>query len=118
MALLLEDTVSFGVQGIFRRTGNSAAPWIPDLEDAKGLVRLVDDLGFDSMWVGDHVAFPVPIMDSISQLAWAAALSDRMTFGTAIYLLPLRHPTPVAKQIAALDHLCGGRLVFWGGGWG
>jgi probable F420-dependent oxidoreductase len=112
MALLLEDTVRFGVQGIFRRTGSSTAPWIPDLEDAKGLVRLVDDLGFDSMWVGDHVAFPVPIMDSISQLAWAAALSDRMIFGTAIYLLPLRQPAPVAKQIAALDHLCGGRLVF------
>jgi len=112
MALLLEETVKFGVQGIFRRTGSSLDSWIPDLEDAKGLVRLADDLGFDSMWVGDHVAFPVPIMDSISQLAWAAALSERMTFGTAIYLLPLRHPTPVAKQISALDHLCGGRLIF------
>ena len=112
MAFSLEDSVKFGVQGIFRRMGDSTSPWVPDIKDAKGLVRLVEGLGFDSMWVGDHVAFPVPIMDSIAQLAWAAALSDRMIFGTAIYLLPLRHPAPVAKQVSALDHLCGGRLVF------
>ena len=84
MAFSLEDSVKFGVQGIFRRTGDPTSPWVPDIKDAKGLVRLVEGLGFDSMWVGDHVAFPVPIMDSIAQLAWAAALSDRMTFGTAI----------------------------------
>jgi probable F420-dependent oxidoreductase len=112
MALLLEKSVKFGVQGLFMRTGDPSEPWVPNLHEARRLVRLVDDLEFDSMWVGDHVAFAVPILDSITQLAWAAAQSDRLAFGTAIYLLPLRHPTPVAKQIAALDHLCGGRLVF------
>ena len=112
MTLLLEESVKFGVQGIFRGAGSPSEPWVPDIHDAVRLVRLVDNLGFDSMWVGDHVAFAVPILDPITQLAWAAAQSDRLAFGTSIYLLPLRHPTPVAKQIAALDHLCGGRFVF------
>ena len=112
MTLVLEDSIKFGVQGIYRRTGSLAKPWLPDTNDAKNIVRLVDELEFDSMWVGDHIAFAVPILDPITQLAWAAAQSDRLAFGTSVYLLPLRHSAPVAKQVAALDHLCGGRLIF------
>lgn len=73
---------------------------------------LADSLGFDSLWVGDHIAFAVPILDPLLQLAQAAAHSDRLLFGTSVYLLPLRHATPVAKQVATLDHLCDGRLIF------
>ena len=73
---------------------------------------LAERLQFDSVWVGDHVAFAVPIMDPLLQLAQLAAHNQRLQLGTAVYLLPLRHPTPVAKQVATLDHLTGGRLVF------
>ena len=38
--------------------------------------------------------------------------SRRLTLGTSVYLLPLRHPAPVAKQVATLDHLTEGRLIF------
>jgi len=75
-------------------------------------VRLAESLGFDSLWVGDHIAFAVPILDPLLQLAQAAAHSDRLLFGTSVFLLPLRHPTPVAKQVATLDRLCDGRLIF------
>ncbi len=112
MILSLETSIKFGIQTIFHRTTSSSEPWLPDIEDARGLIRLVDDLGYDSVWVGDHVAYPIPIMDSLSQLAWASAQSDRLTFGSAIFLLPLRHPTPVAKVLATLDHLTRGRLIF------
>lgn len=112
MNLSLETSLKFGVQTIYRRTEPAVGPWAPDTEDARRLIRLVDDLGYDSMWVGDHVAFTIPILDSITQLAWACGQSERLTFGTGIYLLPLRHPTPVAKMISTLDHLCGGRLIF------
>ncbi len=78
----------------------------------RATVGLADRLGFDSLWVGDHIAFAVPILDPLIQLAQAAAHSDRLTFGTAVYLLPLRHPTPVAKQVSTLDLLCEGRLIF------
>lgn len=75
-------------------------------------VALLDRLEYDSVWVGDHVEFPAPILDPLLQIAQAAAHSGRLLFGTSVFLLPLRHPVPVAKQIATLDRLTGGRLVF------
>ncbi len=68
--------------------------------------------GYDSLFTGDHVAFPVPILDPLLQLAQLGAYTRRLTLGTAVYLLPLRHPVPVAKQVATLDRLLEGRLVF------
>ena len=68
-------------------------------------------LGFDSLWVGDHIAFHVPIPDSLATLAFAAGVTERITLGTSVYLLPLRHPTLIAKTTATVDLLSGGRLV-------
>lgn len=81
-------------------------------EDARHTVEHAETLGFDSLWVGDHVAFPVPIMDALIQLALAAGYTKKISLGTCVYLLPLRHPTPVAKQVGTLDRILGGRLVF------
>jgi probable F420-dependent oxidoreductase len=84
----------------------------PDLPAVRKTAGLAEECGYDSVWVGDHVAWPLPIGDPLLQLAQLAAVSDRLLLGTAVYLLPLRHPTLVAKQIATLDRMCGGRLVF------
>jgi alkanesulfonate monooxygenase SsuD/methylene tetrahydromethanopterin reductase-like flavin-dependent oxidoreductase (luciferase family) len=78
----------------------------------QALVRLVDDCGYDSLWVGDHIAFAVAIFDPLLQLAQAAVVSRRLKLGTNVYLVPLRHPVPIAKQAATLDHLSEGRLIF------
>ena len=51
----------------------------------------------------------MPILDPLLQLAQLACFSDRLQLGTSVYLLPLRHPVPVAKQVATLDRACGGR---------
>lgn len=75
------------------------------------LAGRAEALGFDSLWVGDHVSFHVPIPDSLTLLAFAAAATERVLLGTAVYLLPLRHPTLAAKSAAMLDVLSGGRLV-------
>ena len=80
--------------------------------EARAIAQLGERLGYDSIWVGDHVAFTVPILDPLLQLAVFAAASEKLQLGTAIFLLPLRHPTHVAKQVATLDLLCGGRLIF------
>src|SRR5881275_967383 len=112
MALPLEAGLSIGIQNIHRRTEPAAAPWQPTIDEMQALVRLVDDCGYDSLWVGDHIAFAVPILDPLLQLAQAAVVSRRLMLGTNVYLLPLRHPAPVAKQVATLDHLCEGRLIF------
>ena len=79
---------------------------------ARATAEMAEANGFDSLWVGDHIAFPVPIFDPFMLLSTAAAFSSRLVLGTSVYLLPLRHPVPVAKQVATLDHLSGGRVVF------
>jgi alkanesulfonate monooxygenase SsuD/methylene tetrahydromethanopterin reductase-like flavin-dependent oxidoreductase (luciferase family) len=112
MPLALAPTLKIGVNTMLRRTEPATGPWMPTLDELVDVVREVDRLGFDAFWCGDHVAFAIPFLDPITQIAQAAAISSRLTFGTAVFLLPLRHPTPVAKQIATLDHLTGGRFIF------
>jgi probable F420-dependent oxidoreductase len=80
-------------------------------DTAKRQARRAEALGFDSLWVGDHVAFHVPIAESLTTLAFAAGATERIGLGTAVYLLALRHPTHAAKASATLDRLAGGRLV-------
>src|SRR6476660_5929460 len=112
MALPLDDRLSIGIQNIHRRTEPATAPWQPTIDEMQALVRLVDDCRYDSLWVGDHIAFAVAIFDPLMQLAQAAVVSRRLKLGTNVYLVPLRHPVPIAKQAATLDHLSEGRLIF------
>ena len=69
-------------------------------------------LGFDSVWIGDHVAFHNPTLDSLAALSYVAAVTRRVRIGPCVYLLALRHPTIAAKLVASLDVLSGGRVVF------
>jgi probable F420-dependent oxidoreductase len=112
MELPLDTRLSIGIQTLHRRTEPADAPWRPTIGEMQTLVQLVDDCGYDSLWVGDHIAFAVAILDPLLQLAQAAVVSRRLKLGTNVYLLPLRHPVPVAKQVATLDHLSEGRLIF------
>jgi probable F420-dependent oxidoreductase len=112
MNLPLEAKLKVGVMTIHRRTEPATGPWLPSIDEMGAFVELVDDCGFDSLWVGDHISFPLAILDPLLQLAQAAVISRRLVLGTAVYLLPLRHPAPAAKQVVTLDHLTEGRLIF------
>ena len=112
MDLPLEPRLSIGLQHVLAPTGYDDAEGPAAGRDLPELVRLLDALGFDSIWSGDHVAFAGPILDPLVQLAQAAVLSERLKIGTAVYLLPLRHPAPVAKQVATLDTISNGRVIF------
>lgn len=111
MNLTLEDGLRIGIQTIHRRTESATGPWLPAIDELVSLVELVDRCGYDSLWAGDHISFPLPILDPMLQLAQAAVVSRRLTLGTSVLLLPLRHPTPVAKQVLTLDHLTEGRFI-------
>ena len=111
MDLILDRELRIGIQTIHRRTEPATGPWLPTIEELVSLVSLVDRCDFDSLWAGDHISFPVPIFDPMLQLAQAAVVSRRLILGTSVLLLPLRHPTPVAKQVISLDHLTEGRLI-------
>jgi probable F420-dependent oxidoreductase len=85
---------------------------VPAVAELMDNVRRVERLGFDAIWSGDHIIMHSPIMDVMTVLASAAAITERVKIGTAVYLLPLRHPVATAKQVASLDVLSGGRFIF------
>lgn len=85
---------------------------------------LAEELGYDSLWSGEHVVVPDPrcppspmepgdpILDPIVALAFVAGLTERIRLATGIIVLPQRNPVVLAKQLASLDAVSGGRLVF------
>ncbi|MSP66500.1 MAG: LLM class flavin-dependent oxidoreductase [Alphaproteobacteria bacterium] len=74
-------------------------------------IRSVEEFGYHSFWTGEHIVYHRPILEAVTTLAWAAALTSRIKIGPATLLLPLRHPTMVAKQFSCLDVLSGGRVL-------
>ena len=100
--------------------------------------RRAEAAGFDSIWCSDHIVMPeavrspYPFSDDGSirwdphepwydAVVWCTAIAmatDRVEFGTAVMLAALRHPVVLAKQLASIDALSGGRLVAgFGAGW-
>ena len=76
-------------------------------------VRLASALGFDSAIAGQHyLSNPVQILQPTPLLGRLAAEASDMRLGTGIVLLPLQHPVDMAEQIATLDHITGGKLIF------
>jgi probable F420-dependent oxidoreductase len=78
----------------------------------RDLAVRAEGLGYDSVWLGDHVAFHTPTLDCLTALTWVAASTRRVRLGPCVYLLALRPPTSVAKAVATLDVLSEGRVVF------
>jgi probable F420-dependent oxidoreductase len=79
--------------------------------DVLGTAEMAEALGYDSVWVGDHLLWYVPSPDPAVILGALAARTERMRLGTAVYLAALRNPVAVAKMAATLDHLSDGRFV-------
>lgn len=113
-----------------------SSPFQPDV--LTHFAREVDRLGFDAIETPEHVAFPVgfrskypytrdgsfpgadefPIPDPLLPLAYVAASTTRIKFGTYVIILPQHHPLYLAKQMATLDVLSKGRtFIGVGSGW-
>jgi probable F420-dependent oxidoreductase len=75
--------------------------------------------GLDSVWVTDHVIVPTAtsiiyrehMLDPLAVLPWLAGVTSRIALGTSVVILPYRSPIPVAKLLASVDVLSGGRLI-------
>ncbi|MFZ5834532.1 MAG: LLM class flavin-dependent oxidoreductase [Pseudomonadota bacterium] len=79
---------------------------------AREVSDIADRFGYESLWTGDHIAFAVPMLDPLLQLAQVAAVNSRLLLGTGVYLMPLRHASTVAKLVSTFDHLSEGRFIF------
>src|SRR5271169_420465 len=101
-AVPLGDRLRFG-------TMISASDREQAIQDLESIARW----GYEVLWAPDHVAFTGPVNDPLTTLAYLSALEPKLTFGTSVYLLPLRHPVPVAKMVATVDRLMGaGHFIF------
>jgi probable F420-dependent oxidoreductase len=85
-----------------------------------------EELGFADVWVSEHIIVPKdasyppsPVFwDPVRTLTWAAASTRRVGLGTSVLVLPMRHPLPLAKELATLQNLSQGRLILGAGvGW-
>jgi probable F420-dependent oxidoreductase len=100
--------------------------------------RRIEALGYDSLWVSDHVVIPHEIrsrypynatgdfplspttdfLEPLTALTLVAGVTSRVRLGTSVLVLPHRHPVLTAKMLATLDHLAPGRVVLGAGvGW-
>jgi alkanesulfonate monooxygenase SsuD/methylene tetrahydromethanopterin reductase-like flavin-dependent oxidoreductase (luciferase family) len=82
-------------------------------------------LGFADVWVSEHIILPrtqfarkLPFYEPVLTLTWVAAVTERVRLGTSVLVLPMRHPIPLAKELATLQNLSNGRLILGAGvGW-
>lgn len=78
-----------------------------------GFAEAVDASGIERVWTGDHVSFRGGKgYDGLLASTAIAAVTRRVVVQTAVYLLPLRHPLPVARQVVGVTELAPGRFVF------
>jgi probable F420-dependent oxidoreductase len=89
----------------------------------KAFARRVEELGFDSLFVTDHLLaarrfYSASFLDSLTTLALAAGVTERVRLGTSVLVLPVRHPVILAKELSTLQYLSCGRVILGAGlGW-
>src|SRR5712672_843248 len=85
-----------------------------------------EELGFADVWSSEHIIIPkgapyppsAIFYDPVLTLTWAAAFTKNIGLGTSVLVLPMRHPLPLAKELATLQNLSEGRLILGAGvGW-
>ena len=101
--------------------GRKAAP-----EAIRRAAIQAEELGFADAWSSEHIIIPkgapyppsAIFYDPVLTLTWAAAHTKRIGLGTSVLVLPMRHPLPLAKELATLQNLSEGRLILGAGvGW-
>jgi probable F420-dependent oxidoreductase len=104
--------MKLGLFGLHR--GSSAEP-----DALARRARAAEDAGFESLWVGDHIALPFdaadppaqPRLEAVTALAHLAALTSRVRLAIGVIVLPQRQPVLLAKQLTTIDVLSKGRLI-------
>jgi probable F420-dependent oxidoreductase len=80
-----------------------------DGERWRSIVDACEELGWDSIWFSERISMDVP--DPLALMAFVAGRTHRLKFGPSVLVLPGRNPVQLAKELATIDQLSGGRLV-------
>ena len=92
---------------------------VASTEAIAAVAERAEALGFDSVWVSDHIVIPhsaIPrfgavFFEPFTTLAYVAGKTRRVRLGTSVIILPYRNPLFMAKALATIDVLSGGRLI-------
>ncbi len=102
---------------------------LPEIEyeaswkEVAAMARLAEEVGLDSIWLGDHLLYDLPggrkgPWEAWSMLAALAAVTERVELGPLVAALPFHNPAVLAKKAATVDEISGGRLILGvGAGW-
>ena len=90
--------------------------------DARRAATAFEEIGYDSIWVNDHLYGPaspsIPILEAWSEVAGLAAVTDRVEIGTLVTPAGMRNPAHLGKVIATVDNIADGRIIPGiGAGW-
>src|SRR5215470_15004298 len=90
----------------------------PEVPSAAELIDYgvrMEELGYESIWAWDHILLGVvpsfPIHEALTILTAIAARTKTIKVGTGILVMPVRNPVILAKELATIDHVSGGRLI-------
>ena len=87
--------------------------WSLDWDERRAVVGNIGESGFDHIFMADHVSFRNGSgTDGFIEVAALSQLDPRVGVMISIYLLPLRHPLPVARQLASMARIAPGRMIF------
>ena len=95
--------------GIALPQSGAAAADLPDSMTA--FAARAEQLGFHSLWTQEQTLGVDPSLEPIVNLAYVASATNRIRLGTAAIIAPARNPVLLAKQLASLDRLSGGRTI-------
>jgi probable F420-dependent oxidoreductase len=83
----------------------------PEPEQFFDYVERAEALGVDSLWLSERLTSPATMLEPLSALAMAAARTRSMKFGMSVLVLPARNPVILARTLASIDFLSGGRML-------
>lgn len=82
-----------------------------DLKLIREFVPRAEALGYDSLWVQEQIITDAPLLEPVTLMTYAAALSSKARIGSSVLLIVIRNPVQLAKSLATLDQLSQGRLI-------
>ena len=82
-----------------------------NLQLIREFLHKAETLGYESLWVQEQILGDYPVLEPVSLLTYAAALTSRLRLGTSVLLTVLRNPVQLAKSLSSLDQLSQGRLT-------
>src|SRR5437763_9766811 len=82
-----------------------------DVTLIKGFVSKAETLGYDSLWVQEQIISDISILEPVTLLTYAAAVTAKLRLGTSVLVPVIRNPVQLAKSLATLDQLSQGRVI-------